>query len=189
MDFSEGIDKYLRTLLDVMSHVDRRDINCLLEQVLAAYESDRMIFVCGNGGSGSTATHLAQDWNKGLGYGRQKRIKVLSLTDNAPIIMAYANDVNYDAVFVEQLKNFAKLDDLVIGISGSGNSKNVLDAVEYANGIGAVTFGLCGYDGGRLAKIARHAIVVPGDMQRAEDLHLIINHIVYRCLIDHVDKS
>jgi D-sedoheptulose 7-phosphate isomerase len=105
---------------------------------------------------------------------------MVCLNDNIPTLTAYANDVSYDEVFVEPLRNFLAPGDLVVAISGSGNSRNVLKAIEYANGAGAVTVGLTGYDGGALKKIARYGVNVPiDDMQVTEDLHMVFDHLIY----------
>jgi D-sedoheptulose 7-phosphate isomerase len=137
----------------------------------------------GNGGSGSTASHVACDLNKGVSYGRQKRFRVISLNDNLPTLTAYANDVSYEDVFVEQLRNFLCPGDLVVGISGSGNSPNVLNAIAFANSLGAHTVGLCGFNGGKLAPMVKTPIIAPvHDMQKAEDVHLILLHAVMQVL-------
>jgi D-sedoheptulose 7-phosphate isomerase len=148
-----------------------------------AYEEGRQVFLMGNGGSGTTASHFACDLNKGVSYGRQKRFRVISLNDNLPILMAYANDVSYEDVFVEQLRNFLRPGDLVVGISGSGNSPNVLKAIAYANSVGAHTIGLCGFNGGKLADMVRTPIIAPvHDMQKAEDVHMILLHAIMQVL-------
>jgi len=137
----------------------------------------------GNGGSAATASHYAADFNKGLSYGKARRFRFLCLSDNVPTLTAYANDVAYEEVFVEQLRNFLQPGDLVIAISGSGNSRNILKAIEYANGEGAVTVGLTGYDGGALKRIAQHGVHVPiADMQVTEDLHMVLDHLAYAVL-------
>lgn len=137
----------------------------------------------GNGGSGATASHFACDINKGVCFGLNKRMKVVCLNDNVATVLAYANDVSYDDVFIEQLKNFIRAQDVVIGVSGSGNSANVVKAVEYANAQGAVSVALTAFDGGVLAKIAAIPVVVPvNDMQKAEDVHLIVVHMIMQVL-------
>jgi len=148
--------------------------------VLAAARAEgRAIFVCGNGGSASTASHFVCDMVKGASYGRAARFRIQALTDSIPTITAYSNDVSYDHVFVEQLRNFARPDDVLIAISGSGNSPNVLRAVEYANSIGCYTIGLSGRDGGQLAPVSRLSIHVPEPhMGRIEDAHLHICHMI-----------
>ena len=134
-----------------------------------AYQEGLQVFLMGNGGSGSTASHFACDLNKGVSYGRQKRFRAISLNDNLPTLTAYANDVSYEDVFVEQLKNFLRPSDVVVGISASGNSPNVLKAIDYANSLGAHTVGLCGFHGGKLAGRVRTPILAPvHDMQKVE---------------------
>jgi D-sedoheptulose 7-phosphate isomerase len=135
--------------------------------------------VCGNGGSASTASHFACDIVKGASYNRDSRFRIMALTDSLPTLTAYSNDVNYESVFVEQLRNFAEPGDLVMGISGSGNSPNVLRALEYANSIGCKTIALTGRDGGQLGPLAQLNIQVPvPHMGRIEDAHLIICHMI-----------
>jgi D-sedoheptulose 7-phosphate isomerase len=144
-----------------------------------ARDSGRGIYTCGNGGSASTASHFVCDVLKGASYGRQKRFRILALSDSIDTLTAYANDVSYDAVFVEQLKNWAAPGDLLMAISGSGNSPNVLRAVEYANQAGLKTIGLTGRDGGQLGRLAQLEIrVADPHMGRIEDGHLIVCHML-----------
>lgn len=139
----------------------------------------------GNGGSAATASHYVCDFNKGMSYGRDKRFKMICLNDNVQTMMAYANDVDYQSVFVEQLKNFLRRDDVVIGISGSGNSGNVTKAIEYANQNGGITCGLTGYDGGFLRRIAHYSVNVRiHDIQISEDIHMMLVHVIYRIVND-----
>ena len=148
-----------------------------------AYHEGRQVFFMGNGGSGSTASHIACDLNKGVSYGREKRFRVISLNDNAVTLTVYANDVSYEDVFIEPLKNFLRPGDLVVGISGSGNSPNVLKAIGYSNSHDAHTVGLCGFDGGKLAGLVRTPVLAPvHDMQKAEDVHMILLHVVMQVL-------
>ncbi len=137
----------------------------------------------GNGGSGSTASHFVCDLNKGCCLDLEKKFKVMCLNDNLPSLMAYANDMSYEAVFVEQLKNFFKEGDLVIGISGSGNSENVLQAIRYAGANGGKTAGISGYAGGKLADLVDIPFVARiDDMQKVEDVHMIIVHIIMQAV-------
>ena len=155
----------------------------VVELLHDAYMRESRIFVFGNGGSATTATHMACDLNKGVCNGSKKRFKVICLNDNISTMLAYANDKSYEDIFVEQLKNFLKADDLVIGISGSGNSANVIKAIEYANENGAISAALTGFDGGRLALTAGTSILIPAnDMQKVEDLHLILTHMMMQVL-------
>lgn len=170
----------LKAALDAVSADAVEDFVQLLER---ACREDRQVFLMGNGGSGSTASHAACDLNKGVSFGREKRFRAICLNDNLPTLMAYANDLSYEDVFVEPLKNFLRPGDVVIGISGSGNSANVLRALDYANHQGAFTVGLSGFDGGKLARLVRMPLVVPvHDMQKIEDVHLIIFHVAMQAL-------
>lgn len=139
----------------------------------------RRIFTCGNGGSASTASHFVCDMVKGASYKKDQRFKIMALTDSLPTITAYSNDVSYDCVFAEQLKNFGQPGDILLAISGSGNSPNVLQAVEWANSNGMKTIGLTGRDGGKLGKLSQLEINV-GDphMGRIEDGHMIVCHMI-----------
>ncbi len=170
---------YLSELKKVLETIPLEKFKEIVNIILGAYWGGHAIFIMGNGGSGATASHFACDINKGACFGLEKRFKVICLNDNVPTMLAYANDSSYEEIFVEQLKNFLKPDDLVIGISGSGNSKNVLKAIEYANDKGAKTLGLTGFDGGNLADLAKVALVIRiNDMQKVEDTHLIITHMI-----------
>jgi D-sedoheptulose 7-phosphate isomerase len=144
-----------------------------------ARDSGRQIFVCGNGGSASTASHFCCDMVKGASFNREKRFRIMALTDSLPTLTAYSNDVSYASVFVEQLKNFANPGDIFIGISGSGNSPNVLRAAEYANAARLKTIALTGRDGGGLGPLAQLNInVAEPHMGRIEDAHMIVTHMI-----------
>ncbi|MBI3378874.1 MAG: SIS domain-containing protein [Nitrospirae bacterium] len=173
------LKNYLLELTGIINMIDAKEFESLVGELAGAYEKQSNIFICGNGGSAATASHFACDINKGVSFGKEKRFRVICLNDSIPTIMAYSNDVSYDSIFVEQLKNFMNAGDLLIGISGSGNSGNVLNAVRYANEKGGKTFGICGYGGGRLKGTAQKSLVVNSkDMQKVEDAHLIILHCV-----------
>ena len=162
------------------------DVDCfekIVENILDAYMAEKRIFVMGNGGSGATASHFTTDINKGCCFDLDKKFKMMCLNDNIPTLLALANDINYDAVFVEQLKNFFEPGDLVIGISGSGNSKNVLNAIQYANENGGQTIGLSGFSGGELSRISNISFVAQiDDMQKVEDMHMIIVHMIMQAV-------
>lgn len=174
---------YLSELKEALETVPLDRFEEMVNVILCAYEGGRLIFVMGNGGSGATASHFTCDINKGACFDLEKRFKVICLNDNVPTMLAYSNDVSYEDVFVEQLKNFMEPDDVVIGISSSGNSKNVLKAVEYARRKGAKTIGLTGFDGGKLAGMVDVPMVVKTkDMQKVEDTHLILTHMIMQIL-------
>ncbi len=185
MSCSDRVEKYREGLTRVLAGLDVSAVERFVHLLSQARREGRTVFVFGNGGSGATASHLACDLNKGASYGKTGRFRVICLNDNVPTLMAYANDVGYDDVFVEPLKNFLGPRDVVIGISGSGNSENVIRAIDYANQVGATSVGLCGYSGGRLKEKARMSVhVAVDDMQMAEDVHLVLGHIAMQVLAD-----
>jgi len=171
--------EYKTELLKALDTVDLSRVNQAIELFKDVRAHGRHIFVCGNGGSASTASHFACDMVKGASYNRGQRFRIMALTDQLATITAYANDVSYDSVFVEQLRNFAQPGDLVMGISGSGNSPNVIRALEYANSIGCRTIALTGRDGGKLAPLAQLSIEVQAPhMGRIEDAHMVVCHMI-----------
>ncbi|HOJ59381.1 MAG TPA: SIS domain-containing protein [bacterium] len=177
--------QYLETFGGLLNKVNPREVEALVDAITDAYEQDQFVFLIGNGGSGANASHFCEDLGKGTlcDFEHQKRLKVISLTDNTPYILAWANDTSYDRIFVEQLKNLAQPGALLIAISGSGNSANVLRAVEYANANGLRTFGMTGYDGGRLRQIAQQNLHVPSyDMGDVESVHAVCIHYVLKSL-------
>lgn len=175
--------KYMAELKGVMDTISLDKLERILNVMLDAYEAERSIFIMGNGGSGSTASHFACDINKGVTSAVKKRFRVICLNDNIPTLLAYANDSSYDEIFIEQLKNFLEPEDVVIGISGSGCSKNVIRAIQYANEKGAISVAFTGFDGGKLARIAKTSIAVgSSDMQKVEDVHLILTHMIMQIL-------
>jgi len=157
-----------------------------VQLVKTAWESGAQIITLGNGGSSLTALHFINDWNKSIYLKTGKKFFGRSLLDNVGLLMSYANDICFEDIFIEQLKNILKPGDLVIAISGSGNSENVIRAVNYANLNGAVTLGLSGYSGGKLKNTAQHSIWINvNDMQICEDLHSIFGHIVMQKLCEY----
>ncbi len=179
MEIKESAKKYIDELVGLLKVIDIGEIEDFAKKLGEACKKNKNIFIMGNGGSGATASHFACDMNKGASLKLQKRFKVLCLNDNIPTMLAYANDISYESIFKEQLKNYIAEGDLVIGISGSGNSKNVLEAMKYANEAGACTFGITGFDGGELKNIAQKSIIIKSfDMQKVEDCHLIVCHMM-----------
>jgi D-sedoheptulose 7-phosphate isomerase len=176
MSFSES---YKQQTIEALSSIDLAKVDKAIEWLREARDCGRHIFVCGNGGSASTASHFVCDVVKGASYERPSRFRILALTDSMATLTAYSNDVGYQCVFVEQLRNFAAAGDLVMAISGSGNSPNVVEAVEYANRIGCKTIGLTGRSGGKLGQAAQLQIHVPLEhMGRIEDAHMVICHMI-----------
>ena len=176
---------FLERVGQELLRVDPAQVKALADAMYDCYRHERLIFVCGNGGSGSNASHFCEDIGKGtlrredFDNDKKKRVRILSLTDNTPYILAWGNDEGFDRVFVEQLKNLASPGDLLIAISGSGNSPNILRAVEWANRRGLTTFGCTGFDGGKLRKLAQRGLHVPlDDMGIVESIHLTAFHWV-----------
>jgi len=173
------IHEYRTQLIDTLQNLDLPKVEQVIELFKEARASNRRIFVCGNGGSAASASHFACDMVKGASYQRDQRFRIMALTDSLPTLTAYSNDVGYDCVFAEQLKNFAEPGDLVLALSGSGNSPNVLRAVEYANSIGCKTVALTGRDGGKLGPLANLNIQVSvPHMGRIEDAHMVVCHMI-----------
>ena len=170
---------YFSELYKTLECVSLENFEKIINVILSAYENEHTIFIMGNGGSGATASHFACDINKGVSFGLEKRFKVICLNDNTPTMLAYANDNSYSDIFVEQLKNYLKQNDVVIGISGSGNSENVIKALKYANEKAATSIAFTGFEGGYLHNIAKLSLVAPvNDMQKIEDIHLILTHLM-----------
>jgi D-sedoheptulose 7-phosphate isomerase len=176
---------YKADVLKAIETIELEKVGQAIDILKRARDEDRRIFVCGNGGSASTASHFVCDKVKGASFHRDKRFRIMALTDSLPTITAYANDVCYDCVFLEQLKNFAEPGDVVIAISGSGNSPNVLQAMEYANSIGCRTIALSGRNGGKLGPMAELNLQASHPhMGRIEDVHMIVMHMICYYFMD-----
>ena len=181
--YTGSADDYLNKLSLLLGQLDRTDIDNAIQVIANAWQAGSQIITLGNGGSSLTALHFVNDWNKSIFLTTGTPFRGRSLIDNIGLLMAYGNDISFDDLFVEQLKNLLRPDDLVIAISGSGNSENVVRAIRYANDNNAVTLGLCGFQGGKLMELAQHVVWVKvEDMQLSEDVHAIIGHIVMQRL-------
>jgi len=179
-EFSE----YFARVSDTLNRVDLNAVTQLVQLLLKTREDEKNVFIFGNGGSAATASHVTGDFLKGISYGLDKRFRVQCLNDNVSGMMAISNDLTYDEIFIEQLKAFLQKDDLVIGISGSGNSTNVVKALEYARAREARTVAFCGYKGGKIKTIADLVIHTPiRDMEITEDIHIIIFHAIKQSLM------
>src|SRR5262245_34530536 len=190
-----NVGEYLDRCSEVFRTLDHRQIEGLAEDMFAAWERGKFVFVCGNGGSGSNASHFSADAGKNtlrredFTNDRMRRLRILSLTDNTPNILAWGNDEGFDRVFVEQLKNLASPGDLLLAISGSGNSPNIINAVEWGNARGLSTWGITGYDGGRLIKAASKSLHVPlYDMGMVESVHLVVFHWILNDLFGRINR-
>ena len=177
----EQINSYINRLKNALDHLDRKEIEQFALLLGRARDNGSNIFIMGNGGSATTASHFCCDFNKvaSYGYDHKKRFKFICLSDNIATVMSYSNDVCYEDIFVEQLKNFVQPQDIVIGISSSGNSENVLRAIKYANENNITTIALTGCDGGKLKQLAKHSVNANiDDKQIAEDIHLVLCHML-----------
>ena len=176
---------YSSYLQNAINSVDEKEINQLCDLLFDAYTNEKMVFVIGNGGSAANASHFAQDLAKGTRphLASAKRIKALSLADNIAFISALGNDDGYDTKFEQQLRTFAKPGDLLVAISGSGNSPNILAAINWANENGLTTIGITGFGGGKLKELNHHSMHVPlNDMCTAESVHSVLLHYVVLAL-------
>ena len=179
MDFIKEINEYYDREKKVIDALDRDEINAAMNALLEAYERGATVYVFGNGGSSATASHMVCDFNKGTCYELATTFKFVCLNDNIPLLMAISNDDSFENVFVYQLKDRLTKDDLVLAISGSGNSHNVIKAVDYAKGVGCKIIGMTGYSGGKLRQKADYFLHVPvDDMQITEDLHMGFDHMI-----------
>ena len=173
------LDEYLDRLQTAVRALPRDRMEALGEMLFRAYRNNKQVFVLGNGGSSSTASHMAADLAKNTIGPNMKRFRIVSLNDNAAIMTALANDLGYENVFSEQLTNLVQAGDVLVVVSASGNSPNVLNAMHYARSRSAEVVGLLGFDGGAAAELADIALIVPSDHYGVvEDVHLIINHIL-----------
>lgn len=184
-DYRNKIKTYLSMEKRVLDSLLLDDINEVINVLENARNNRKRIFICGNGGSASTASHLECDFNKGISYNQKIKYDIECLSDNVPMMMSIANDIGYDDIFIVPLKNKLKKGDIVIGISGSGNSENVIRAFQYANELCVDTIAFTGFNGGELKKIAKYNIHVPiNNMQIVEDIHLMLNHMMMFILSD-----
>lgn len=187
--FTGQIQEYFEELKKTIDELKLQEINEAMEAVLAAYEMDATVYVFGNGGSAATASHMTNDFNKGISCGIEKKFRFQCLNDNVATLMAIANDISYADVFCEQLKNRLLPNDLVIAISGSGNSPNVIKAVEYAKSRGCKVIGMTGYRGGRLKELADYRLHVDiENMQIVEDVHLVFNHMMMKVFCRYLNE-
>ena len=182
-DTYDPVDDYLKRLVTTLERIDRGEINAVIEALFSAWKWRKQVFILGNGGSAATASHMANDLCKLTAVDGKPRFKAMSLTDNVSLITAWGNDTHYEQVFAEQLANFIEPGDVVIAISTSGNSPNVLRAMDVAAENGAVRIGFTGLDGGQLRHKVDHCIFIPDAHEgRQEDGHMILDHVIANTL-------
>jgi D-sedoheptulose 7-phosphate isomerase len=183
---SNILSAYLADLKTVLDNLPLQEISRATDILFECYQADRTVFTFGNGGSGALASHLATDLGKGTHFPGPKelatvrRLKAFALTDNMPMVTAWANDTHYEDIFMRQIENFLQPGDVALAISGSGNSPNVLKALGYARDAGATTIGLGGFGGGKMKDLLDCPLIVPSsNMQQVEDAHVVIGHMIF----------
>ena len=178
-DYISEINTYLEHEINTLKALDVNEINAALNLLLETFENGNTVFVFGNGGSSATASHFQNDFNKGVSEHTEKKFNFQCLNDNVATVMAVANDIGFEEVFRFQLIGHMRLGDVALAISGSGNSKNVLNAVEYAKSQGAKVIGLTGFGGGKLKELSDVSLHVPvNSMQITEDIHMVFDHLM-----------
>ncbi len=189
-NFKKAIKEYYEREIRVIQNLNLDEINEAMNAIYETYKNGGTIYVCGNGGSAATASHMQNDFNKGISEYVDKKFNFYCLNDNYPTVMAIANDISYDEIFRFQLINKINKNDLFIGISGSGNSKNVLNAAEYAKEQGVKVLGITGYKGGKLKELADYKMhVAEEDMQIDEDLHMTFDHMMMKIFYNLLVKN
>lgn len=189
MDYTKDISEYFSRVKETIDKLSEVDLSEIMNVLNKARDEKRHIFICGNGGSASTASHFCCDFNKGISSNQKSKFRFLCLSDNIPSMMAYANDFSYEEIFVGPLRNLFNKGDLVIGISGSGNSSNVIKALQYANDNEGISIGITGYDGGVIKKICKYNVHVPVmDMQISEDIHMMFDHCMMSILCKYGEQ-
>ena len=185
-------EEYFGMYRQVATNIPHEQIERVINELMRAYEHDRNVFMFGNGGSASLASHFACDLGKGtvISEDGQKRFRVLALTDNVPLMTAWANDSCYEQIFAEQLQNFVVSGDVVFAISGSGNSPNVLRGLQVARNHGGRTIGLTGFEGGKMKSLCDVCVILPSsNMQIIEDFHLSVTHAIFSVIRQRISEN
>ena len=189
-DIDFNIENYINEHNRVLSKIDSESLSSAINEVVKAFKRGAKIITCGNGGSASTASHYITDWTKMASLATGEKFRGFSLVDNVGLVTAYGNDLSYNDVFSGQCTALLDEGDLLIVVSGSGNSLNIVNAVNEANRIGATTLAILGYDGGVVAHNAKIVFLVPSfDMQICEDIHLMFGHMVMKTLCGNTITS
>lgn len=183
------IDRYLTELESVIRGISRQDVNAVVDALMEAWRTRRTVFLIGNGGSAATASHMMNDISKFTVVDGLPRFRCIALTDNVPLMTAVGNDMSYADVFADPLRNLLEDGDTLIAISASGNSPNIVKAVEYAKERGATVIGFCGQPGGQLARLADLKVIIPSDrIGQQEDGHMILDHAISAALRDRLQE-
>jgi D-sedoheptulose 7-phosphate isomerase len=184
------IERYLTEIEAAVRSIARDEVRAVVDELFAAWEQERTVFLIGNGGSAATASHMMNDLTKFTAFANRKRLRAIALTDNVPLMTAYGNDLSYEDVFSEPLLTLMKPGDVLVAISGSGNSPNILKALKAADAVGGRTIGLCGSPGGRLAELADLVVKIPAvHIGQQEDGHLILNHAIAMALRERIGAT
>lgn len=190
VDFKKAISEYYEREINIIKNLNLDELNESMNAILDTYNNGGTIYVCGNGGSASTASHMQNDFNKGISEYTEKKFNFYCLNDNVSTMMAVANDIGYEEVFRFPLRGKITSNDLFVGISGSGNSKNVVNAAEYAKECGAKVVGITGYKGGKLKELADYKMhVAECDMQIDEDIHMTFDHMMMKIFYNYLTKN
>lgn len=190
VNYKKAMEAYIEKEIVVLKKLDLDELNLAMEAITDAFHRDAKIYTMGNGGSAATASHMVCDFNKGVSSVVGKKFRLQCLNDNVPSVMAIANDMSYDEVFSYQLQGVLEPGDLLVAISGSGNSKNIIKAVEYAKTTGCKVVGITGYSGGKLMQMADYKMhVAVDDMQIVEDIHMIFDHMMMRVFRDNLKNK
>lgn len=185
MNITSFVGEYLAEVKRLLDGIDPDAVDRIVATLLEAWRSGRRVLLMGNGGSSSSVSHIVNDMQKNIALETGRPLRALCLSDCTPLLMAWANDTQWDNIFTPQVECWAEPGDVVIGVSGSGNSMNVINGITAANRAGAVTIGLAGFQGGKLKEAAERCIIVPTDnMQRIEDVHMILLHVIFSALLE-----
>ncbi len=190
MDAKHFICSYLTDAQKLIEEIEPAEVEQVVDVLLTAWKDGKRVLLMGNGGSSSSVSHIVNDMQKNIFLEAGKPLRTICLSDCTPLMMAWANDTSWDNVFAPQVQCWAEPGDVVIGVSGSGNSMNIINGIQVANEAGAHTFGLAGFSGGKLKDAAQHCIVVRSDnMQRIEDVHMILLHLIFSTLQERAKQE
>jgi len=187
---SDRVSTYLDEMVEIVKLISKSDVRAVVDRLYDGWLAGQTTYIIGNGGSASTASHMMNDLNKMTALPNKRRFRAIALTDNVPYITAVSNDIDYADIFIEQLRNLLQPNDVLIALSGSGNSENIIRAVNYARNHGATVIGLCGKSGSRLCENADVVVTVPAEsICQQEDGHLILNHTITLALRERIAAS